>query len=285
MDKLRNLATTRFITLVVILSASLLAFSTNYYYKNVYLDIERSFWASLDSSLKLDGVAREIENSVGSQSSTNTIEHSFAGELQTRSVVQIDNGGDIVSVQSYGYPDADYIRYDKIELRDEIEQSKAQDAVDVWAVESNQPTQLRDSLVRAFVLFGKIDKSERDQIVDGLRRAYSVNFDNARKETLDDRLVYSYDVEIDLPSFYETLGLYLRAQGLDEFAQFIEEQAALVTSGQSLSMELVIDPRSRNIVEISEASGVQKITSHGTSFDIQRPDTDIDFGDLQQLLE
>lgn len=281
---LQRFATIRTITFLLVISVGLLIFSGKSYYDNVYLGTNNVFWASIDAALNTDAVTRVTENESGDQVVSNTVRQRFVGELQLKSDVEVRNGDDYVLVESRSFTDADYLRYNDIKLGDAEEQAKVDDAVGVWAVNSVEPSQIRDSLVRAFVLFGKLDSSNRSDIVSALRdsSAYSINEDEVIINTVDGRDLYTYDVSIDLAEFYPVLADYLRALGQAEYADFVDVQADSAIGVETVG--IVIDAKSRHITEIIESSSTQKVSDYGVYEDLERVDTDIDFEDLQQLL-
>lgn len=107
------------------------------------------------------------------------------------------------------------------------------------------------SLTNGSILFyGKLSPAERGEIVDHLRKAYLVDFDNVRTVKAAGRLLYEYDVEVDYEFFGPAVNDYFDANLADESRRRNLPDAATAGQGRSAAHTVVIDAWSRQIVEV-----------------------------------
>ena len=102
----------------------------------------------------------------------------------------------------------------------------------------------------SILLYGKLPPAERGEIVDHLRKAYLVDFDNVRTVKADGRLLYEYDVEVDYEFFGPAFNDYFDANLADESRRRNLPDEAAAGQGRSGAHTVVIDAWSRQIVEV-----------------------------------
>ena len=145
---------------------------------------------------------------------------------------------------------------------------------DVTRVATEGPDSLQHFMMHSLangsiLLHGKLPPEERRAIVDQLRAAYSVDFENVRTVKAGGRLLYEYDVEVDYGLFVPAFVAYFNATLADE-SQRRELPAGEATGNRSVTHTVVVDAWSRQITEVR----------HPLELHLDRPINSLDSGVL-----
>lgn len=277
---------------LVAASIVMIGFASKAWYTSVYLDEERTFWASIENSLTIGSYSKTASSSNASQSIDQVQTVDFRGEVAVRNRIDVESTGepaDIIKVETLGFTDADYFRYLEISLADEQQNANAADAVDVWASnvdpEGSDVQLLLEAIASSFVMHGHFNQPTVDRLMSTLRNdVYDVDFANVARTEQNGRPVYVYRVTIDVSKFSKAFAQYVRELGKEELAQSIESQNYTSSS----QVDISIDARSRtviSIVDVTASDGGEIFTGQGVNYDIVRPENTIPFNELQGRLD
>lgn len=276
---------------LLVAGVGVLGFAGKVWYDRIYLDKERTFWASIDKSLT---VGSYVKNGVSDTAAQRLVQNQtlqFTGETAVKNEIEVESklNDEHIQVETRGFNDADFFKYLKVTLDDEQQNENAKDAVGIWASNADPAGSdvqlLTESLAASFVLFGDFSPAKSDELKALLRdNVYNTDYDAAAEADRDGRLVYVYRTDVDLAGFARAFSSYLRAVGNSQLADIIDSNPY---SG-STPVDIAVDVRSRNVISISspnDPGANQTLSAHGGYTNIERPEDTIPFDELQNRLD
>ena len=213
------------------------------------------------------------------------------GEVLVSNEVTISGADQLVELQTIGYLERDYLRYDKVELSDTQQEAIVADAVGVWASQGTEevqaggqpPALLQEALLSSFVLFGNLDAQQKSLIRPILEETYELNLNEGfSQEDVDGRTIYTYAVNVDLTNFADATAAYLDTFGLTDLASSFRDQAS---GGGTIPISISVDARSRNVVAVaSDGNTADEYTAHGVEAQVDEPSSELTYQQLQQRI-
>ena len=140
----------------------------------------------------------------------------------------------------------DYL--DGLDIRPPLGQATAEPAAS--PEESLQHFMMYSLANGGILLYGKLPPAERREIVDQLRKAYSVDFENVRTVRSGGRLLYEYDVAVDSEFFGPAFVDYFNANLPDPARRLHLPDDEAAGSGRGVSHTVAVDVFSRQITEV-----------------------------------
>jgi hypothetical protein len=161
-------------------------------------------------------------------------------------------------------------------------------AYSLWLLNGGN-TQARDTglfnnaMFGAF-LFGNIPANERTKIVNSLRDAYTINFDDTKKEKKDGRKLYTYDVKISLKKYAAAAHLYAKALGLPNADQITP---TTYQDSATLNVSVGIDMLSRQVRQLTYQSNSvsEKYSGYGIYAAAKAPAHTVSYETLQKTIQ
>ncbi len=258
-----------------------------FWYTNTYLNPERTFWSTINHNLKTGHVTRTSEQSYQTQTLKQITDVQYYPELAARSVVIINNSEtkEKVVTETIGTPKADYLRYTTLETANMSGDPK--NILNVWAVqqasESSQPQILNDALVGSILMFGNLNKSQREEILNMLQKSNAFEkHELLEKTTEGGKKVYKYKIVINLAKYIEVYKKYLGFLGQEDIAK------SLGTQDPNAKFEAVlsVNAASRRPTHLKSADNQQaeSYSNFGYYKPIETPDTKVTVSELQKRL-
>lgn len=276
---------------LLVAGVGVLGFASKVWYDEVYLDKERTFWASMDKALTVGSYVKNGESDSASQMLVQNQTLQFVGETAVKNEIEVESkiNDEHIQVETRGFNDADFFKYIKVSLDDEQENANAQDAVGVWASNTDPAggdvQLLTESLASSFVMFGSFSPKTSSELSALLREdVYDIDYEAAVATDRDGRTVYVYRAEVNLANFARVFSAYVRAIGNDALADIIDGNPYSGTA----SVDIAVDARSRNVISVStpnDPTTNQLLTAHGVDTNIDRPENPIAFSELQDRLD
>lgn len=257
---------------------------------------ERVFYTMLDNSMKTRGIGRHVVQDSGSQkldqrTQLTTGQHAVASSLTTLS----QGIGTAVKTQTIGTPTDDYVRYVTIETDQIGEDGQPLDFGDVlgiWGVSDNDQlgSETRGELygqnVLGVVPIGFVPPDTRRELIDLMREEniYSVDFSKARRELLNGRPHYTYDVEVQPENYIVMLKQFAKAVGLTQL-ETLDPKA--FSEAEPFTFSMTVDIWSRQLAAVTYADSARKETysSYGQKTPVKLPEQTISVEELQSRLQ
>ena len=292
---------------IIIIGVVLLSFSLVVYYQRYYLEPETVFWQTIENNLNSSSITRyERGKQIGSLTVDEENMFNFRPELSLAGRVvfkqQLESeqpAKTIQDVEVLGFNDADFIRYLEVDSADaELNDKFNSFLVDKWLVVELTTTEqpepvvelLTDNLVdnqgHSLILYGSLPRDVRLSIMEAIKNGgYQVDFDNVRQHRQDGRLLYEYDLVVDLAHFDQALFSYLETYGQSELADQIRLTLALSGQTSRIELTLQIDARARRIVKITNEYGAEEyLTAQGVNQTLDRPEPELSTRQLETII-
>ncbi len=217
-----------------------------FWYNQSYLKASNVFWGTLSSNLSVDYVTRTSSKTEGTQKLTQVNDLQFTPALIARSTVKLENTetNERVITETIGTSTTDYLRYAEIKSNNSAKADKS--AIGQWAkreaAQGEQPQILADSLLGSVLMFGNLSAIQQDQIISQLKSTNAFQkYDLVSKKSENGRMIYTYNVSIDLDAYSKIYANYLIMLGQEKLAAQIGQQQ----SGSKYDFVLQINAGSR----------------------------------------
>ena len=307
MKQLSRFINSTTILVITMIGVILLSFSLILYYQRYYLDQESVFWETISNNLSTSSITRyQQDKQLGSLSVDEQNTFVFRPELGLSSRVTFEgrlapNPDSVViqDVEALGFSDGDFLRYLEVNSDDEGFDEKFESFISGnWLVVEQTTTEqpeavvelLTDNLIdnhgHSLILYGSLPREVRLEIMEIVRSGgYQVDFDNVRHQDVDGRLIYEYDLTVDLAYFDQAVVSYLQSYGYHELAEQVRLTVALAATPPKIDLIVQIDARARQVVKITNESGVEEyLTAQGVNQTLTRPEAELSTRQLEALI-
>lgn len=257
----------------------------------VYTDPERVFNAMLKNNFSTQGYTREVKSSQQGVAATEVSQLQTGKQNLVRTLTDLKQQGDSVRTDAISTPEQEYIRYVEINTSRKGPDGKQLDfssAENVWAKsDSDGSSQTLTQMLFGIVPLGNVPASERAKLLDLISEhsAFSVNYDSVKKEKVNGRTVYTYDVQLLAQPYIEMLKIYGKAIGFGD--QVASLNPADYADAQPTNLTVRVDVVSRHLESVSyggQQSRTEKYSGFGIVKPVQLPTKTITSEELQQRL-
>lgn len=263
------------------------------YWVKVYNSPSNIFYSMLNNSLATNGVTKTVkqEDQQGNIEQTSQAQFGARNLVDTKTTItQPTEAGDTTVVtQTIGTGTDNFMRYVDISVPD-TEGAPAKDfsgLTNVWGkqgvAESGQSA--FSEMVFGAVLIGNLPADKRQELLDMInqKQIYTVDYAKVETKTEDGRTVIAYPVTINTKAYIELLQRYDEMLGLKLMGQLSAES---YEGSQPISVKLVVDKASRNLVKIDYGEARQeKFIGYGIQSDVALPDNPVSQEELQVKLQ
>jgi hypothetical protein len=292
-NSIRSLTFKQTIALLALATIFLFGASAYYWYKNIFVNPDRVLSDMLDKSLQVSNTQRRVNQSQADSSLDQAVYVSFAPQLISDSKSELSEittlGRTVVRTDNIGTKDADYVRYEGIDIPGDRSGRDFREIIGVWGKRESQSQSgqsaafLRETLFTA-VPFGNLDNSQRHELKEEIKRVNLYQYQEAKKEYIDGRPVMTYKINLDPHALVTVLGKYAEITGLGRSPEL---NPALYEGAQRVPINLRVDLLSRHASTIG-FEGTDRLEMYGAynSFrNVIVPQDTIDVNELQDRLQ
>lgn len=293
LQKFKDLSQTRTAYLWLYIGGAALLFITGWlWWTNVSVNPERVFWGTVDNSLATSGVTLNVNEENDQTSDKQSIQYSLGSTNQVHALRTVKQGQAIVKTESVGTADKTFTRYSSITGQNK--NTKLDNVMGVWAnPTTDNSTQLLPQVALGLALplgavpmpIGMLSSKDRAELIEQMRSRslYQVDYKNAKKETKDGKLYYTYKVSMQPVLYLSIMKSFAEATGLKDFDNIDPNQYA---GNANIKLNLTIDAHAKQLVKVvSEEQGyTETYTGHGVPVQVTMPKSAISLQELQKRL-
>lgn len=266
------------------------------WWSNVANSPRNVFYSMLDNSLKSRSIGRHVTQDNGSQQLDQRMQYTLGQNAQASSVTVLSQGeGTSVKTQSIGTPTEDYVRY--IDIKTDQTGASGQPLdfshlLGIWGKYENMGSEnetrgeLFGENTLGVIPTGYLPYEERKDIIDLIRKenVYSVDFSKTKRETVNGRPQYTYEVEVNSENYITMLKQFARAIGLTQLENL---DPAAFRESEPFKFTSTVDVWSRQLTGITFANSVrtEEYISHGSENSFTLPERTISIDELQARLQ
>lgn len=284
---------------IIVFSLVLLLFASWAWYRFVFTDAERTFWATVDANLKTYGVTRQINQTDETNNVQRYIQLQYGDPTLARDVSEIqqltDDSTTEVTSEVLGTPDANYIRYRKL-ATDQGGTPKDFSAVEnIWAKQDVEPLEqsVADSTFRDAVIgpiyavpFVNLPAAQRSQLLQFMQNSnvYDVDFASAKLVNKNGKTAYEYNVKTNVSAYIEMVKRLDAIIGLNQLQNLDSSQYA---DQPPVELIMVVDVNARQIIEISypQIEQSETLTGYGARILDELPEAKVSREELESKLQ
>lgn len=262
----------------------------------VNLEPEHVFWKTIERGLASNGVTIETEQTNEGTTAKQVIQFSLGASNLAHSYTTLTQAGTTVKNEMIGTPTTDYSRYLSVKTDQKKSDGSPIDfskVLNIWAEGKEGTGQFFTQALFGGSLpiggmgvpIGNVSSDARASLMRQVHsdHVYNVAFDKVKKERINGRLRYTYDVSVQPVAYVALMKHFAQAIGIHGLDQLDPNQY----EGQAaFKLQIVVDAKAQQIVRISapETGGSQTYSSHDVPVQVQIPKKAISGPELQKLL-
>lgn len=265
-------------TLTILLALSTLAFILMAYvwWTQVHTTPENVFRGMIERNLRTSGYTRiiSIEESDLTQTQFSQVQ-TGAEHIAFSRIDSVTTTGDKQVAEVIATPTEDFVRYLDLEYQDaEGNEVDTTNAENVWARQENSgdlsQSYAQLTLFRTYFPMGTMSSAERNKILQQIEQntVYNVNYDEARRENIDGKDVYTYDVTVQLQAYTDMIKMFGNAIGQSDIVAGLDP--AQSAGSEPVPLKVSVDIASRQLVQVTY-SGSESISEKYSGFGIKTP--------------
>jgi hypothetical protein len=281
------------IKLVGIFVAAILVVGGIFWYKEFYSNPERVFWSMLSNNLTTHSITKEIAQNGASASSSEQTQLTFIPIPMVRDIKDVSSQNSTTSsrikIESIGTPTDTYQHYVLIKQTDASGEAKHDfsKVYSLWLKNSGKQqkeNQLFNNVIYSALLFGNLPVAQRSEMINYLKEAYHVDFNNVQKESNNGRKTYTYNVKLGLRNYAKAVNFYTKALGLPNAGQ-IKANNYKATDQVSLKFSVDVLSRQARSVEYTSNSSTEKYVTYGIVTSFKPPAKTVGYDMLQKAVQ
>jgi hypothetical protein len=279
--------------LIGILAAIVLVVGGIFWYKQIYTDPERVFWGMVNNNLSTISLSKDISQNGTNASSQEYTMLAFSPSPAVRDIKEVSsknaNTSSTIKIESIGTPADTYQHYVLIKQSSKTGK-KSPDYSKVYSLwlknsGSNQhETQLFSNAIYSAMLFGNLQLSQRNQTVGYLKDAYHVDFTQVKKESVNGRKTYSYNVKLGLRNYAKAANFYAKTLGLPNSGQ-INPNNYKPTEEVSLVFNIDVLSRQARSIQYLSSGATEKYSTYGVVPNFKPPTHTVSYETLQKTVQ
>lgn len=248
------------------------------------------FNGMIDNNFATTGYTRETASDQNDLKSQEVAQIQTGGINTVETRTSLERGDEKVITEAIGTEKHDFVRYTKIETAQKDSQGKEMDfskVMNVWA--KNDSAGLGNNfqqLLLGIVPIGNVSPETRAELKKFTRdhTVFSVDYDSVKKETVDGRKTYTYEVQLLPQTYVELLKIYGNAVGLSD--QVAELDPKNYADAEPTNLTITVDAMSRTLTHIKypEANRGESYSGFGITKPLTLPSKTITGAELQKRL-
>ncbi len=263
---------------------------------NASFNAERVFWNTIERGLATRSVTIQADQAAEGSTAKETVRYSLGVDNLAHSFTTLTQGGTTVQTEMIGTASATYSRF----LDVKTDQTKTDGTpidfsklVGIWSEVDGVGGQFFAQTLLGVSLpvggtgvpIGELPAQKRATLMKQIRddHVYQVAFDKVKKERVNGRMHYTYDVSLQPVAYMALMKHFAQGLGLHDLDQ-LDPKAY---EGQpSLSLQMTIDVNAQQIVRVSDPNrgGSQTYSGYGIPVQVTPPQNAISGAELQQML-
>lgn len=272
----------------------LLIFTFWLWWHYFYLNPQNVFWSAVNNNLTISGVTKHTKSADESASIDQYEQISLGAQnvVRTVSTSTQEVPKSTVVKQTIGTPDANYIRYEKIDIEAKSKDGPKPDFSEIsskWGVSKTAETNSGAFVTALFfdlIPFGRLDAQQRQTVVGNMKNGevYNIDFDKVAKERSGKgRLYYIYDASVSAGKYIDIIKQIDGYMGLNQLKQL---DPSAEQTGVPLKVKIKIDAVSHQFSSVTYVDNNQTIdySAWGAALKITIPEQTIQQAELQQQL-
>lgn len=289
---LSNLSSkTKTLILSIVIAIVIIGLFWLYWYK-IVVNPNRVLYGALDNSLKTTSVTRKIDQ----KSQYSGIEQAtylsffppetYANTRSSLSQLTLTGETAKVGTETIGVNGADYIKYTNVSgAGGQDGTGGIKDLFNVWAKRgdnSSNTTFLNEGLF-GIIPFGNLSAGDRSKLIDLMQSKNLYTYKSAVKSIENNRLVYTYDMNVDPASLVEIINEYMRLTGNGNPERLNPDDYK--SSGQ-LNVQVSVDIFSRQLLKIEYPQNrTETYQGYGLYRPLEIPQHTIPVDELQRRIQ
>lgn len=276
---------------LLILSIVTLVATSILWWQVVYKSPENVFNGMIKNNFATAGYTRQVESKDNGLDANELAQIQTGGENIVRTKTTLVQGDDTVTTDAISTTSQEFVRYTNIETSRKNAEGKKLDfskALNVWAKnDTGAASQSFTQMLLGVMPMGNVSPETRKQLLDFMDKhtVFSVNYDSVKKEKVDGRLVYTYEVQLLPQTYVEMLKIYGEGVGLGD--QVTQLDPASYAEAQPTDLTVSVDVLSRQVTALhTPGNTTRKETYNGYGIvkDISLPQNTIPAAELQKRL-
>ncbi len=252
------------------------------WYSFIHRNPYKVFWDSVATSLRTQGVTRQIKQTTGQTELDQTIQLSLGQNNVARGITTITqpsaNGETKVLTEIIGTPDNNFARYTDIQTANRPDISSIQN---VWSRENlvqgfGQNQSVFAETVFSSVPFANLTSAQQQELLQFMKdnKVYDVDYRGAKVVERAGKQAYEYKVNVNLKSYIEALKKIDEWMGLKQMSAVDPDQYAGLDPAQ---LTIVSGINSRQVLEITfgGSARTEKYFGYGAQVPVEVPDTNL----------
>lgn len=278
---------------LVVGGAVLYAISALLWWNGVYLSPRRVFDDMLANNLSTRSVTKNITLEASGEQLTQTVQLQLGATNAAFWLVTAKYDGNSVTTESIGTPQADYVRYTKIETSNQEAAKQYRPVLNQWA-KSMASTETAGGLLQQALLdinyapvppVGNVTADSRSQMLEFMREhsIFQPDYGTVRTVVVGDRQAFEYTVLVEQAPYVRLMQSFEKSFGFNT----LSDVSATQYQGQPPDkIVMAVDKLSHQLVRVSyERTGyTETFSGYGISSPIQIPSRTITLDTLRQRL-
>lgn len=269
--------------------------SINVWWKFVYQNPHQVFRAMLANGLSTTGVTRQVNTNQNGSEIEQYIQLSFVGWPTARSFIKLSQGSEkdsktTVKSETIGTQTTDFSRYLSVDSTQKGADGKRlefKDVLGVWGrTQPGAPVQYLQQAAVGLAPFANLSVPNRDKFLKQIddKKIYKVDYSKTRSESINNRAVWVYPVEVNVAAYVGVLKDIAKATGFKDLDGL---DPAAYEGSPPVVLELSVDKKSRFLKRLSFKDGQQSedYSAYGITRPIDVPSDAISIDELQNRVQ
>lgn len=256
----------------------------------IYMNPKNVFNGMIDNNFATTGYTRETKSDQSGLKSQEIAQIQTGGVNTVETRTSLERGDEKVVTEAIGTEKNDFVRYTKIETTQKDSKGKAMDfseVINVWSKnESGGLGSNFQQLLLGIVPIGNVSPETRGELKKFMHEhtVFAVDYDSVKKETVDGRKVYTYEVQLLPQTYVELLKIYGNAVGLS--TQVADLDPKNYADAEPTDLVITVDATSRTLTHIKypEANREESYSGFGITKPVALPKETITGAELQKRL-
>ncbi len=261
----------------------------------VYHSPKNVFDRMLATNLSLPAIGKRVIQEDNSQAMSQDIALMTQPVARVKSTSVLSRAADTtIRTESFGTPEADFVRYIDIKTGEKSVTGKAFDfssVIGIWGKSTaSDPesggAQLFNQTLLGVIPMANLPKSARESLLGQIKSSsvYKIDTRKVKKNFVNGRLVYIYDASIQPEHYVNMLKSFARAMGLKQLEDVDPTQYA---DSAPLQVVLEVDALSSQLTKLTYRDSMRSeiYTAYGARIPFEVPTSSIPVNDLQDRLQ
>lgn len=293
--KFRKQSKTRLIVELVILACVILAGITGYlWWTKIFMNPERTLSDAIANNLSTRSITRSVDQSGPTGGIKQVTYLSFfapeaKAETDTTLTQGIASNATSVTTQTIGTTDSDYVRYTDVKGGKNLQGAdNLKGLLGTWAkrqqnLSMGQQVSFLNESMFGVLPFGYFNNDQKSQLVSLINQKKVYKYTDAKRELINHRPVYVYDMSINPANLVSIMQQYVRLSGSGDPSQLDPSQYQGLGD---VKIKLYIDILSRQVVKVEYSTGrIETYSGQNLYHQVDIPQNTIPVEELQKRIQ